>query len=76
MSKAYGTSYGLGLMNITKYITVWGLYEIWKESSFEVYNNITVDSYDWKQYVPKMRLNEHNYLEIVIDPSDVTLLGT
>lgn len=63
-------------MNITDYIAIWGMYELWGESSIEVYNNITVDSYEWKQYEPVIRLNEHNYLEMVIDIHDVTLFGT
>ena len=52
---AYGTAYGLGLMNLTNYITLWGMFEIRKESTttpkttiIEPYNNINADLYDWK----------------------------
>ena len=63
-------------MELTKYISFHGLYEIWKGTEFEVYNNITDNVYEWKDYAPKIRLNEHNYLEMVLDLSDVTLMGT
>ena len=63
-------------MNLTNYIDVFGMYELWGTETIEVYNGINTDSYTWKPYPHVVRLNEHNYLEMVIDIHDVTLLGT
>lgn len=52
------------------------MYEVRNGSKFQVYNNITKNLFEWKQYNQTMRLNKHNLLEIAIDLQDVTFIGT
>ena len=52
------------------------MFEARNGSKFQVYNNITDNLFDWKQYNSTLRLNKHNLLEIVVDLQDVTFIGT
>jgi hypothetical protein len=64
------------MVNITDYLAIYGMFEIKNGSRFEVYDNKTVNLYDWKKYENAIRINNHDLLEIVVDIQDVTFLGT
>jgi len=43
---------------------------------YSVYNKLTKNLTTWKEYEVKIQLNNHNFLEIPLNLTDVTLLGT
>ena len=54
------------------YIGIFGMYEVRSGSKYEVYNNITENLYEWKEYNTSLRMNTHGLLEIALDLQDVT----
>lgn len=73
---AYESDYGLNIINITDYISIYGMFELNSGSKYEVFDNKNIDQYTWNKYNNSIRLNDHDLIEIVIDLKDVTLLGT
>ena len=70
------TKYGQTVRNISKYIDVFGMFENKNGPSYQVYNNITPDLYNWKRYNSSLRVNDHKMIELNIPLDDVTFLGT
>lgn len=42
------TLYGLTVKNLTKYLSIYGMFELKEGPYFSVYNNHTSSIYDWK----------------------------
>ena len=61
---------------LARYLSFKGIAEIKKGNRFEVFNNFTESSFDWKVYDNPPRRNSHNFNEIPIQISDMVLFGS
>jgi len=49
------------------------MFETKDGSKYDVANQVTENIYDWKQYNKKINYNQHGFLELQLDISDVDL---
>ena len=52
------------------------MFETKNGSTYNVANEVTQNIFDWKQYDGKINYNQHGFLELQLDLSDVDLQGT
>ena len=63
---------------MSSYLTVGGMFENKTGQSYETYNDINTNSFEYKKYDLKnsLMMNEHNMLELKINLTDAVLLGS
>ena len=61
---------------ISKYLSIGGMFQYRNGFNYEVADNINVDPFTFKMYDLPIRKNSHDMLEIVINTTDVSLLGS
>ena len=49
------------------------MFESKNGSQYTVANNVTQNIYEWKEYKQKINYNQHGFLELELDLSDVDL---
>ena len=61
---------------VTRYIDIWGFYEIKNGQEYRLFRNINKDPFTWKKYNQSLVLNNQNMWELQIPFDDVSLVGT
>jgi hypothetical protein len=65
------------VLEIMRYLRVYGMYEARTGNQYATYNGLNPDTYTWKRLkVKTLRLNQNNILEIDIDMADSALRGS
>ena len=69
-------SYEKDVQELSKYITIGGMFELRTGRNFSMFNNINTDAFTWKKYPTEIVKNQHDLLELKFNLSDAMLLGS
>lgn len=67
------TPNGQNFDQLQEYLQIFGMFETKNGSKYSVANKVTQNIFDWKQYNKKINYNQHGFLELQLDISDVDL---